>query len=170
MTAGTTLGMDMIYNNQVKNCKFDLSDDNTLNSECVRKLLDCKNPEELYHCMINQDLPVTVNDAKYIFNEVSKYKRELLNALPPKDEKVSKLFSDNLETIIGGYDVNAAEKDFDLKKNSGTKNKKAAYYISRPTYYVGYGVGATAKCIPLVPIVIKSMVLGFKDQLFGISD
>ena len=132
MTAGTTLGMDMIYNNQVKNCKFDLSDDNTLNSECVRKLLDCKNPEELYHCMINQDLPVTVNDAKYIFNEVSKYKRELLNALPPKDEKVSKLFSDNLETIIGGYDVNADKKDFDLKKNSGTKNKKAAYYISRP--------------------------------------
>lgn len=170
MMDGTTLGMDTIHNTDITNCKFDLSDNTPLTPECVRKLLDCKNPDELYHCMLNQDLPVTVNDAEYIFDEVAKYKRELLDMPLPTYEKVSKLLPDSLETIIGGCNTTEVEKDFDLKKNSGTKKKKAAYYISRPTYCVGYGVGVTAKCIPLVPMVIKSMVLGFKDQLFGISD
>lgn len=170
MTDGTTLGMDTIDSGEPGTFEFDLPDTNILPTECTMTLLKCKNPDELYHCMLNQHLPITVDDAEYIFNEVAKYKCELLNMTLPNDKKVSKLLPDSLETIIGGNDTTKVEKDFDLKKKSSTIKKKAAYLISRPTYLMGYIAGRTAKCIPLVPMVIKSMVLGFKDQLFGISN
>ncbi len=102
----------------------------------VGRLLDCETPEELFIVLKSKNLPMTKNDANYIFNEVNKYKK---NVQEKNDNGM--LTEESLENVVGG--------------------RKASYYISRPSYALGYVIGA----IPMVGWTVYSMVCGFKEQM-----
>ncbi len=102
----------------------------------VGKLLDCETPEELFMVLKSKNLPMTKDDAHYIFNEVNKYKKGV-----QEKNNNGMLTEDSLENVVGG--------------------KKASYYISRPSYALGYVIGA----IPMVGWTVYSMVCGFKEQM-----
>lgn len=137
----------------------------------VNELLDCQNSAQLYQCIANKNLPITMSDAQYIFDEVDKYKRNLLEQMSSGNGKLSEISPEKLAAITGGgKNTDADTKELYAEettptKKASTKKKPVGYYLSRPTYYMGYGVGATAKTVPLIPIFIKSMILGIKDQL-----
>ena len=79
---------------------------------------------------------MTKEDAYYIFKEVSKYKKGI------KENSDNGMLTDaSLKNVVGG--------------------RKASYYISRPSYALGYVIGA----IPMVGWTVYSMVCGFKDQM-----
>ena len=102
----------------------------------VEELLDCETPEELFLVLKSKNLPMTKDDAYYIFTEVNKYKRSV-----QENSNSGMLRDSNLENVVGG--------------------RKASYYISRPSYALGYVIGA----IPMVGWTVYSMVCGFKEQM-----
>lgn len=110
----------------------------------VHQLLKCKDPEDLYQTLKNKNLPLTREDATFIFSEVNRYKKDIKNNKKSFDLSKQKLLDSCLENVSGG-------------------RKSAAYYISRPAYAAGYVIGA----VPMIGWTVYSMVLGFKDQLKG---
>ena len=115
-----------------------------MDKKYVQQLLKCKEPEELYQTLKRKNLPLTREDATYIFSEVNRYKKDIKDNKEDFDLSKQELLDSYLENVSGG-------------------RKSAAYYISRPTYAVGYVIGA----VPMIGWTVYSMVLGFKDQLKG---
>ncbi len=107
--------------------------------EYVKELLKCKNETELIDSLKKKNVEITTLDAKFILNQVKKYKESISS----KDLNYQEIPDIYLQDISGGRGL--------------------LHYFLLPIYAGGYVIGAT----PMVGVALYNMLRGVYDQLRG---
>ncbi len=125
-----------------KNCNSkEFSSENIFKKDYIEELLKCKNEMELVNCLKKKNIEITESDAKFMLDQVNKYREKILN----ENLDYQKIPDSCLEDVSGG------------------ERNRLLHYLLLPVYVPGYLIGAS----PVIVTALYHMLQGVYDQLRG---